>query len=258
MGIVNVTPDSFYPESRTASTDVALARGRDFFARGADIVDVGGESTRPGATPVSESDELARVVPVIEGLAPLGIVSVNTQKESVARAALAAGAQILNDESCSLADVAGERGAGYVAMHRLHPTITPGDALYGDVVADVLDFLARAARRARAAGVRDLWLDPGIGFNKTTEHNLALLAHLGDVVAVARDFGAKVLVGTSRKRFLGDLADAPLAVEDRLEGSLASAAWAMLCGVDLVRVHDVAPTLYARELIARPLAEVTS
>lgn len=256
MGIVNVTPDSFFPESRTASCDAALARGREHFARGADVVDVGGESTRPGATPVGESDELARVLPVIQGLAPLGVISVNTQKEGVARAALAAGATILNDESCALFEVAGERGAGYVAMHRLHPTITPGDALYGDVVAEVLDFLAVAARRARAAGVGDLWLDPGIGFNKSTAHNLALLAHLDDIVALARGFDARVLVGTSRKRFLGDLAVPPLAVEDRLEGSLASEVWAMLCGVDLVRVHDVAPALYARDLLARPLAEV--
>jgi dihydropteroate synthase len=256
MGIVNVTPDSFFPESRTASRDAALARGREHFARGADVVDVGGESTRPGATPVGEAEELARVLAVIEGLAPLGAVSVNTQKESVARASLDAGASIVNDESCTLAHVAGERGAGYVAMHRLHASITPGDAIYDDVVAEVFDFLANAARHARASGVGELWLDPGIGFNKTTEHNLALLAHLGALVALARDFDAKVLVGTSRKRFLGELAPTPLAVEERLEGSLASEAWAMLCGVDLVRVHDVAPAYYARELIARPLSEV--
>ena len=256
MGIVNVTPDSFFPESRSASTGAATQRGRDHFARGADVVDVGGESTRPGATPVAEADELARVVPVIESLAALGVVSVNTQKENVARAALAAGASILNDESCSLAHVAGEFGAGYVAMHRLHPTITPGDALYVDVVAEVFDFLADAARRARAAGVGELWLDPGIGFNKSTQHNLALLAHLGELVDLARDLEARVLVGTSRKRFLGDIASPPLEVQERLEGSLASEAWAMLCGVDLVRVHDVVPALYARDLIARPLSEI--
>ena len=256
MGIVNVTPDSFFPESRTTSTDEAIARGRDHLARGADVVDVGGESTRPGATPVSEADELARVIPVVAGLAEHGEVSVNTQKEAVARAAVAAGARIINDESCCLMGVAGELGVGYVAMHRLHPTITPGDATYEDVVAEVSAFLSDAAERARAAGVRRLWLDPGIGFNKTTAHNLALLAHLDDLVALAARFDASVLVGTSRKRFLGELGASPLAVEERLEGSLASEAWAMLCGVDLVRVHDVAPAVYARELIARPLSRV--
>ncbi|HET9089016.1 MAG TPA: dihydropteroate synthase [Acidimicrobiales bacterium] len=256
MGIVNVTPDSFFPESRTTSTDEAIARGKEHFARGADVVDVGGESTRPGATPVSEENELARVVPVVAGLAGLGAVSVNTQKEAVARAALDAGAQIVNDESCTLMGVAGERGAGYVAMHRLHPTITPGDATYDDVVAEVSDFLADAARRARAAGVGELWLDPGIGFNKTTAHNLALLASLDALVGLAAGCDAAVLVGTSRKRFLGELGATPLGVEDRLEASLASEAWAMLCGVDLVRVHDVAPAIYARELIARPFSRV--
>ena len=256
MGIVNVTPDSFFPGSRTTSSDAAIARGREYFELGADVVDVGGESTRPGATPVAEADELARVIPVVTGLADLGEVSVNTQKEAVARAAVAAGARIINDESCTLMDLAGELGAGYVAMHRLHPTITPGDATYRDVVAEVSDFLARAAERARGAGVTRLWLDPGIGFNKTTGHNLALLAHLEQLVELAARYDAAVLVGTSRKRFLGELGDTPLVVQDRLESSLASEAWAMLCGVDLVRVHDVAPAIYARELIARPLSAV--
>jgi dihydropteroate synthase len=256
MGIVNVTPDSFFPGSRTTSSDDAIARGRDHFARGADVVDVGGESTRPGATPVSEADELDRVVPVVAGLAGHGEVSVNTQKEAVARAAVAVGARIINDESCTLMDAAGELGVGYVAMHRLHATITPGDAAYDDVLSEVSAFLEGAAVRARAAGVGRLWLDPGIGFNKTTAHNLALLAHLDELVALAGRYDAAVLVGTSRKRFLGDLGVTPLGVEDRLEGSLASEAWAMLCGVDLVRVHDVTPAIYARELIARPLSRV--
>ena len=258
MGIVNVTPDSFFPDSRTASADAGIARGREHFLLGADVVDVGGESTRPGATPVGEVDELARVVPVVAGLAGLGEVSVNTQKDSVARAAVAAGASIINDESCTLMGVAGELGVGYVAMHRLHPTITPGDAVYGDVVREVSAFLAGAAERARDAGVDRLWLDPGIGFNKTTAHNLALLAHLGEFVDLAARHDAALLVGTSRKRFLGELGAVPLAVEDRLEASLASEAWAMLAGADLVRVHDVAPAIFARELIARPLERVGS
>ncbi len=129
---------------------------------------------------------------------------------------------------------------------------------YGDVVAEVSDFLADVAQRARAAGVRELWLDPGIGFGKTTEHNLALLARCDDLVALATTFGAGVLIGTSRKRFLGQLGPTPLEVEERFEGSLASAAWSMVQGVSMVRVHDVNETVQLRELLSSPLEPVTS
>ncbi len=257
LGIVNVTPDSFFPESRTAVPLDAVARGRNFFELGCDAVDVGGESTRPGSTPVSADEELARVIPVVEQLAVFGPVSVDTTKEVVARAAVAAGARVINDVSSTLLEVAAELGVGYVAMHAQGTPATMQVAPhYDDVVEEVYDFLEGAARRARAARVERLWLDPGIGFGKTANHNWALLANLERFVDLARGYDAQVLVGTSRKRFLGDLADPPLAVEERLEGSLASAAWAMLCGVDLVRVHDVAATVQLRDVVTRPIDEV--
>ncbi len=256
MGIVNVTPDSFFPDSRTQSAEAAIARARSHFAAGADVVDVGGESTRPGASPVDVAEELARVIPVIEALRGAGEISVDTQKPQVAREAVLAGARIINDESGQLVELAGELGVGYVAMHRLAPSITEGDARYEDVVAEVLGFLESAAGRARAAHVRRLWLDPGIGFNKDVAHNLALLAHLDELVELARRYGAEVLVGTSRKRFLAHLGERVLQVEERLEGSLASEAWAMLCGVDLVRVHDVSAAVLARELLVREPSQV--
>ncbi len=259
MGVVNVTPDSFFPASRTAATDDAIERGRRHFADGADVVDVGGESTRPGATSVAAADELARVLPVVRALAGYGPVSLDTQKESVARAGVAAGATIINDVSASLFEVAGELGVGYVAMHRR------GDAAtmqvrprYGDVVAEVGDFLRGLAERARAANVGELWLDPGIGFGKNVEHNLALLANVGQFAALAREYGAGLLVGTSRKRFLEHLGAGSLTVDDRLEGSLASAAWAMMEGAAMVRVHDVRATAQLRDLVARPYETVTT
>ena len=259
LGIVNVTPDSFFPESRTAVPMDAVARGRSFFELGCDAVDVGGESTRPGSTPVSADEELARVVPVVEQLAVYGPVSVDTTKEVVARAAVAAGALVINDVSSSLLEVAAELGVGYVAMHAQGtPTTMQVAPHYDDVVEEVYAFLEGEARRARAARIERLWLDPGIGFGKTADHNWALLANLERYVELAHRYDAEVLVGTSRKRFLGTLADPLLEVEDRLEGSLASAAWAMLCGVDLVRVHDVAATLQLRDVATRPLGEVGS
>jgi dihydropteroate synthase len=176
MGIVNVTPDSFFPASRTAVSDQAIARGRELFAQGCDIVDVGGESTRPGADPVSVEEELARVVKVIEELAKHGPVSVDTKKEVVARAAVEVGAGVINDVSCTLVEVAGELGVGYVAMHAKGDSKTMQvDPRYDDVVLEVEQFLHDMAERATRAKVPKLWLDPGIGFGKTVEHNLALL-----------------------------------------------------------------------------------
>jgi dihydropteroate synthase len=259
MGIVNVTPDSFFPASRTEVSEQAVNRGRELFEQGCDVVDVGGESTRPGATPVSVEEELARVLPVIEALSHVGPVSVDTKKEAVARAAVAAGAVIINDVSCTLVELAGELGVGYVAMHsqgdsstmQLNPT-------YVDVVAEVAEFLRDAAKRASAANVSPLWLDPGIGFGKTVEHNLSLLANCERFVVLAREYGAGVLIGTSRKRFLEHLGEQALGVDQRLEGSIATEAWAMAEGVSMVRVHDAVAAVQLRELLVRPIEEVVA
>lgn len=254
MGVVNVTPDSFFPAARTAAADDAIARGLALFDAGADIVDVGGESTRPGADDVPAAEEVARVRDVVAALAARGRVSIDTQKAVVAEVALGEGATILNDVSASLAPVAAAAGVGYVAMHRSGNAKTmQRNPHYADVVATVGEFLDQAAARARASGVEELWLDPGIGFGKTVDHNLVLLRRLGEMVAVAARHQAGVLVGTSRKSFLGTLAPVPLEVDDRLEGSVATAAWAMLHGAAIVRVHDVAATFQLRELVARPL-----
>jgi len=257
MGIINVTPDSFFPASRSLAARDAIARGVAMFDAGCDVVDVGGESTRPGAVPVEPDEELDRVVPVVTALASRGTVSVDTQKEVVARTALDAGARIVNDVSCTLIDVAGQMGADYVAMHRQGDSTTMQvNPHYDDVVGEVLEFLRDAATRARRSGVRRLWLDPGIGFGKTVEHNLSLLAHVDRLVTLAEEFDAGVLIGTSRKRFLERLGPTALDVDQRLEGSIATEAWVMLQGVSMVRVHDVASALQLRELLARPVEGV--
>jgi dihydropteroate synthase len=254
MGVLNVTPDSFSDGGRFDALDAAVARGHELVAEGADWVDVGGESTRPGAEPVDEAEELRRVVPVIEALAAAGLrVSIDTRKAGVARAAVAAGARMLNDVSASLDDVAAELGVPWAAMHAQgEPQTMQVDPRYGDVVAEVRDHLVARAERARANGVPEVWIDPGIGFGKTVEHNLALLAHLDVLVAT----GYPVLVGTSRKRFLGELlgrsdsVDGLVGTDDRLEGSLATATWALVCGAAMVRVHDVRATRHAVEIVA--------
>src|SRR5207302_1137668 len=178
----------------------AVAHGRDLVAEGADIVDVGGESTRPGAEPVPVEEELRRVVPVVRELAPHVRVSVDTRKPEVAAAAVEAGASILNDVSASLHRVAASTGAGWIAMHmKGEPRTMQRQAHYDDVVEEVRAFLVERAEAGRAAGVEDVWVDPGIGFGKTLEHNLTLLAHLHELVAT----GWPVVVGTSRKSFIG-------------------------------------------------------
>jgi dihydropteroate synthase len=259
MGVLNVTPDSFFPASRTLALDEAVERGRTFFSLGADVVDVGGESTRPGADPVDEAEELSRVVPVVAALASYGPVSIDTQKANVARAAVEAGASIVNDVSATLFDVAGELQVGYVAMHRQGDSRTmQANPTYGDVVGEISEFLEEVAARARRAGVTTLWLDPGIGFGKTVEHNLTLLAHCDHFVELAREFEAGVLIGTSRKSFLGKLGRENFGVGERLEASLATEAWAMIQGVSMVRAHDVRETVQMRELLTKPLAAVAS
>ncbi|HMG44058.1 MAG TPA: dihydropteroate synthase [Acidimicrobiales bacterium] len=247
MGVVNVTPDSFSDGGRYLDHAAAIAHGRALVAQGADIVDVGGESTRPGADPVPSADELGRVLPVVEGLVAAGVrVSIDTRKADVAEAAVAAGASLINDVSATLADVAAATGAGFVAMHMLgDPRTMQREPQYRDVVAEVRDFLVERAEAAVKAGVGEVWIDPGIGFGKNLEHNLDLLANLDDLVAT----GFPVVVATSRKSSLGvllgqaDRAGATPPVHDRLEGSLATAAWALWRGAAMVRVHEVAETM---------------
>jgi dihydropteroate synthase len=252
MGVVNVTPDSFSDGGRFLDRDAAIAHGLVLFAQGADVVDVGGESTRPGAAPVDEAEELARVVPVVAELARAGRgrVSVDTRKPAVAEAALAAGATLVNDVSASpdvwrVAAAAGSgSGVGYVAMHMQGtPDTMQRDPRYGDVVREVRDALVERATAARQAGVDEVWIDPGIGFGKTADHNLSLLRHLGVLVAT----GFPVLVGTSRKRFLQTLLGA--GPDDVLEGTIATCVAAMHAGARMVRVHDVRPAVEAARIV---------
>ena len=253
MGILNVTPDSFSDGGSWFETDRAIARGLDMIAEGADIVDVGGESTRPGAAMVPAEEELRRVLPVVAALSSHVRVSIDTTKETVAEAAAAAGATLINDVSATLWPVAARCGVGWVAMHRSGVAATmQDDPRYDDVVTEVRDLLADRAARAAEAGVEEIWIDPGIGFGKTVHHNLELLAGLETLVGT----GYPVLVGTSRKAFLGVLAagpdGVPAAVDDRLPGSLATATWALQQGAGMVRVHDVAATVQAAFLVGQP------
>jgi dihydropteroate synthase len=262
MGVLNVTSDSFSDGGLYMDYEAAVRRGRQMVAEGVDVVDVGGESTRPGASAVAPDEELRRVVPVIEALAGEVRVSIDTAKASVAHAALAAGATLLNDVSSSLAAVAAEHGAGFVAMHcKGTPADMQLDPRYDDVVGEVRQFLERCVTNARAAGVTEVYIDPGIGFGKSVRHNLQLLAALPELVAT----GVPVLVGTSRKSFIGHLGAGgspdgrvgevpPLGAHDRLDGSLASAVWAMACGAAVVRVHDVAATVQAARLFGEVAA----
>jgi dihydropteroate synthase len=262
MGVLNVTCDSFSDGGLYMDYETAVRRGRQMVAEGVDVVDVGGESTRPGASAVAPDEEVRRVVPVIEALAGEVRVSIDTAKASVAHAALAAGATLLNDVSSSLAAVAAEHGAGFVAMHcKGTPADMQLDPRYDDVVGEVRQFLERCVTNARAAGVTEVYIDPGIGFGKSVRHNLQLLAALPELVAT----GVPVLVGTSRKSFIGHLGAGgspdgrvgevpPLGAHDRLDGSLASAVWAMACGAAVVRVHDVAATVQAARLFGEVAA----
>ncbi len=253
MGVLNVTPDSFSDGGRWADRDAAVEHGRVLVEEGADVIDVGGESTRPGAEPVDEVEELRRVVPVVEALAPLVRVSVDTSKPAVARAAVRAGATLLNDVSASLHEVAAELGVGWVAMHMQgDPRTMQADPHYDDVVAEVRGFLAGRVEAGRDAGVDEVWVDPGIGFGKTLEHNLRLLRHLDVLV----DLGVPVLVGTSRKGFLGTILGRSDGIgtstpsDDRVEGSIATAVWALHAGARMIRVHDVLACRQAVSVVA--------
>ena len=245
MGVVNVTPDSFSDGGRFFEPGAAVAHGLELVEAGADLLDVGGESTRPGATPVDPDEECRRVLPVIAALAPHARVSVDTRHAEVAEAAVDAGATLINDVSASLWEVAAARGVGWVAVHMQGtPETMQRQPHYDDVVAEVAGILADRAATARAAGVREVWVDPGIGFGKTRAHNLALLRHLRRLAGL----GEPLLVGTSRKGFLGELTGGAPA-DDRLEASLATAVWAMTQGAGMVRVHDVAPVVQAARLV---------
>jgi dihydropteroate synthase len=247
MGVVNVTPDSFSDGGLFLDPEAAVAHGERLLAEGADLVDVGGESTRPGAEPVPAELERERVVPVVErlatpsGSAPGARVSIDTSKAAVAEAALAAGANVVNDVTAlrgdpEMAGVVANSGAGCCLMHmRGEPRTMQDDPRYDDVVSDVKAFLEERLGFAVAEGVREdrVWLDPGIGFGKTVEHNLELLRRLGEIVAIGRP----VVVGVSRKRFLGALTGRE--VDERLPGTIAANVLALERGARIFRVHDV-------------------
>ena len=265
MGVLNVTPDSFSDGGRHEAPDQAVARALQMLDDGADVIDVGGESTRPGAAPVDPGQEQRRVLPVLEALSPVvaergARLSIDTRNASTAVAAIAAGATLVNDVSASLWAVAAEHEVCWVAMHMAgDPRTMQVHPYYDDVVEQVRAFLVERAATAVEAGVGEVWIDPGIGFGKTTSHNLDLLANLDRLVAE----GFPVLVGTSRKRFTGELLarsdasgrtlgaldepfdGAPVPVAERIDASLATATWAMVHGAAMVRVHDVAQTAQA-------------
>jgi len=243
MGVINVTPDSFSGDGLAGDAEAALRQAQRFVEEGADFLDVGGESSRPGAEPVSVEEEIRRVLPTIERLAAhqLGPISIDTYHAATARAALEAGAHLVNDISGlrgdpGMAGVVAEFGVPVVLMHiQGTPRTMQQNPTYGDVVADIKAALAGSIARAEEAGVsrEQILIDPGIGFGKTVAHNLEILRRLAEFKAL----GCPILVGTSRKSFLGHLLGLP--VDQRLEGTAASVAVAIAHGADVVRVHDV-------------------
>jgi dihydropteroate synthase len=248
MGVVNVTPDSFSDGGLHDTTAGAVEHARRLLAAGADVVDVGGESTRPGADPVPDDVELARVIPVIETLAAEGVVvSVDTTKAAVAKAAMEAGAEIINDVTAAgeqgMAETMASSGAGIVLMHMQGtPRTMQHEPRYADVVGEVRDFLLTRAAQVESAGAarQAVMVDPGIGFGKSVEHNLTLIRRVGELVAT----GYPVMVGASRKGFLGRI----LGVDDAAQRDVATAAVTALVvasGVAGVRVHDVASSRQA-------------
>jgi dihydropteroate synthase len=255
MGVVNVTPDSFSDGGLFLDPRAAVAHGVELAAEGADVLDVGGESTRPGAEPVGAEEELRRVLPVIEGLAAAGTgaqLSIDTSKLAVARAAVEAGASYVNDVTAFRADpeIAGlvaDRGVDCCLMHmRGEPRTMQADPVYDDVVSDVKAFLEERLAAAVAAGVAEerITLDPGIGFGKTLAHNLELLRRLDELTALGRP----LLIGTSRKSFLGHMTGREVA--DRLAGTIATNVLAWERGASVFRVHDVAPVADALAVAA--------
>jgi dihydropteroate synthase len=268
MGIVNVTPDSFSDGGAFLEPDAAVEHGLDLAEEGAEILDIGGESTRPGAEPVSEQEELSRVIPVIEGLAAAGTtaqISIDTSKADVAAAALGAGASLVNDVSAfrgdpGMAGVVADSGAECCLMHMLGEPRTmqrAGEPQYDDVVDEVKAFLEGRMRFATGEGVGEerIMLDPGIGFGKTVAHNLELLRRLDELT----ELGRPLVIGTSRKSFLGRIAaDAvglaqPLDAQHRLAGTIATNVLALERGARVFRVHDVGPVREALAVAAATL-----
>lgn len=252
MGVVNVTPDSFYDGGRYGTPRAAIAQARRLAEEGADLLDVGGESSRPGAAPVTAEEELARILPVLEGVADLKVpASVDTTKPEVMRAALAHGAAMINDITAlatpGALEVVAASDAAVCLMHMQgSPRTMQAEPKYADVVAEVRGFLAERAAKCVAAGIAHdrIVVDPGFGFGKTVEHNLTLLARLGDIAAL----GFPVLAGWSRKSSLGRITGRP--AEERLAGSVAAALIAVQRGARIVRVHDVAATRDALAVLA--------
>jgi dihydropteroate synthase len=242
MGVLNVTPDSFYGPSRVSGAEAALERAQAMVRDGADILDIGGESSRPGSEPVSAEEELRRVTPVFEGMAGAGFrLSIDTYRAETARRALALGATMVNDISGlrgdpDMAGVVAESGAECVIMHMQgSPRTMQAAPEYGDVIDDICHFFEERLEFACKGGILEsrLWLDPGFGFGKSVEHNLVILRRLAEF----KRFGRPVLIGTSNKSTIGAVLDAP--PEERLEGTAATVAMAIAHGADAVRVHDV-------------------
>ncbi len=252
MGVVNVTPDSFYDGGRYAEARTAIEHARRLVEEGADLLDVGGESSRPGADAIAADEELRRVLPVLDGLRELGVpISVDTAKPEVMGAVLEHGAAMINDitalaSSEALATIARSEAAVCLMHMQGRPRTMQAEPVYADVVAEVRDFLAARAAACVAAGIAPerIVLDPGFGFGKTVDHNLALLAHLGDIAGL----GFPVLAGWSRKSSLGRITGRP--AEDRLAASLAAALLSVQHGARMVRVHDVAATRDALAVLA--------
>ena len=241
MGILNVTPDSFSDGGTYLEPERAVRRGQEMESEGADFIDIGGESSRPGSDPLSVEEELRRVLPVIQQLSKKVSIplSVDTYKSNVAKAAIEAGAELVNDISgltadTEMAQIAAIHDACVILMHmKGTPKTMQHDPTYGDVVQEVGEFLEQQAVVARRNGIHSIILDPGIGFGKTIDHNLEILKHLQQF----KRFGFPILVGPSRKAFIGKLLDAR--VEDRLEGTIAAVTSSILRGANIVRVHDV-------------------
>jgi dihydropteroate synthase len=264
MGIVNVTPDSFSDGGRLATTEAAVAHALRLVEEGADVLDIGGESTRPGAEPVNVAEEIARTLPVIEGVRArwTGPISIDTLKPEVARAAVAAGATMWNDVSAltyapDSLETAARLGCEVVLMHmKGEPRTMQAAPAYDDVVGEVVGYLAERTLAAQRAGVarKKIWLDPGIGFGKTVAHNLALTARLEALVAL--DF--PVLYAASRKRMILGVDETAVDPADRLGGSLALALEGARRGARMVRVHDVRATVQALKLQTALLAAVSS
>jgi dihydropteroate synthase len=256
MGIINLSPDSFYPDSRVPSVPAALQVAERMIEEGADYLDVGAESSRPGAMPISEEEELAIVLPVITQLCQKfsALVSVDTYKPGVAQKVLEEGASIINDITGlrypEMAPIIAEYDAGVIIMHMQgSPENMQEDLHYDDCVGEIKQFLEQGIRTAEAAGIASdrIWVDPGIGFGKTVKHNLEILANLDSFTSLQKP----ILLGTSRKSFIGKILDLPVA--ERLEGSLAAAVIGVIKGARILRVHDVQETCRAVKIASEIL-----